>query len=150
MVTHEKIITINRPIEEVFAYVSDVKNGPDWQPALVEIRRITEGPLGVGTQYSGARKFMGRKVESVIQYTTYEPNKKVVFKSISGSSPIVQTVLFEPSAGGTRITSRLEMETSGLLGLAKPLIASSLKREIDSNFDILKDQLETRVPVAST
>ena len=150
MITNKKIITISRPVEEVFAYVGDAGNGPKWQKALVEVRRITAGPLGVGTQYSGVRKFMGRNMESIIQYTTYEPNKKVVFKSISGSSPLEQTFLFESTAGGTQLTTRLEMETSGLMGLAKPLIASSLKREVDENFDILKDLLESRAPAASS
>ncbi len=51
MVTNEKIITINRPVAEVFAYVSDLPRGTEWQPGLVEVRRITEGPEGVGTQY---------------------------------------------------------------------------------------------------
>src|SRR5512136_410485 len=112
MITNEKIITIDRPIEEVFAYVGDAGNGPKWQKALVEVHRITAGPLGVGTQYSGVRKFMGRNVESLIQYTTYEPNKKVVFKSVSGSSPLEQTFLFESTAEGTRLTARLELQTS--------------------------------------
>jgi len=150
MVTNEKIITINRPVEEVFAYVSDLPNGPEWQPGLVEVRRITEGPDGVGTQYNGVRKFMGRRIESVIEYTTYEPNKKLVFKSISGNSPLVQSFLFEPTAAGTKLTARLELQTSGLMGLAEPFITSSLKREVDTNYNILKNLLETRVtPVLS-
>jgi uncharacterized membrane protein len=148
MVTNELSIMINRPIEEVFAYVGEMQNGPKWQPALVEVRRITEGPLGIGTQYTGVRKFMGRRMESVIEYTTYEQNKKVAFKSISGPSPLEQSFLFEPTTEGTRITSRLEMQTSGLMGLAEPLIASGLKREVDANFGILKDMLESRVKVA--
>jgi uncharacterized protein YndB with AHSA1/START domain len=150
MITNEKIITINRPVEEVFAYVGNAGNGPKWQSALVEARRISDGPLGVGTEYSGVRKFMGRKMESVMHYTTYEPNKKVVFRSDSGSMPFVQTFLFEPVAGGTQITARLELQTSGLMNLAKPMIASGVKREVDENFGVLKDLLENRVaPVSS-
>jgi len=150
MVTNEKIITINRPVAEVFAYVSDLASGPEWQPGLVEVRRITEGPKGVGTQYNGVRKFMGRRMESVIEFTTYEPDKKLVFKSISGNSPLVQSFIFEPTVEGTRLTARLEVQTSGLMGLAEPLIASSLKRDVDTNYDILKNLLETRaIPVAA-
>ena len=145
MVTNEKIITINRPVEEVFAYVSDAQNGPRWQSELVEARRLTDGSLGVGTQYAGVRKFMGRKVESIMEYITYEPNKKIVFKSISGSSPFVQTYLFESSGAGTQLTTRLDLETSGLMGLAEPLIASGVKREVDASFAALKEILETRV-----
>lgn len=150
MVTNEKIITINRPVEEVFAYVSDLTRGPEWQPGLVEVRRITEGPEGVGTQYTGVRKFMGRKMESVIEFTTYEPNKKLVFKSISGDSPLVQSFLFEPTPEGTKLIARLELQTPGLMSLAKPLIASSLKRDVDTNYSILKNLLENKaIPVAA-
>ena len=150
MVTNEKVITINRPVDEVFAYVSDAENSPQWQKALVETRRITDGALGVGTQYSGVRQFMGLKLESVLQYTTYELNKKIVFKSVSCSSPFEQTYLFESTAEGTRLTSRLDLETSGLMGMAKPLIASGVKREVDESFDLLKNMLESRgVPASS-
>ena len=149
MVTNEKIITINRPIEEVFAYVSDLQNGPQWQNALVEARRMSEGPLGIGTQYTGVRKFMGRRMESVIQYTTYEPNKKVAFKSISGSSPFEQSFLFESTAEGTKLTSILELQTGGIMGLADPLIAASVKRENEANFGDLKDLLESQMTAAS-
>ena len=148
MVTNEKIITINRPVAEVFAYVSDLPRGTEWQPGLMEVRRITQGPEGVGTQYNGVRKFMGRRMESVIEYTTYEPNKKLIFKSVSGNSPMVQSFLFEPTAEGTKLTARLELQTSGLMGLAEPLIASSLKRDVDANYKILKNLLETRVTAA--
>jgi uncharacterized protein YndB with AHSA1/START domain len=150
MVTNEKIITINRPVEEVFAYVSDIPSGPEWQPGLVEVQRITEGPDGVGAQFSGVRKFMGRKMESIIEFTTYEPNKKLVFKSVSGNSPLVQSFLFEPTDEGTKLTARLELQTSGLMGLAKPLIASSLKRDVDTNYGILKNLLENQaIPLAA-
>ena len=68
---------------------------------------------------------MGRKMKSIIEFTTYELNKKLVFKSISGNSPLVQSFLFEPTAEGTKLTPRLELQTSGLMGLAEPFIASS-------------------------
>jgi len=150
MVTNEMIITIKRPIEEVFAYVSDLQKGPEWQPALLEARRITEGPLGIGTQFISVRKFMGRRVESGIEFTAYEPNTKFAFKSISGSSPFEQSFLFESTAEGTRLTSVLELQTEGLMGLAEPLIASGVRREMDANFGDLKEMLEGRVPAASS
>jgi uncharacterized membrane protein len=149
MVTNEKIITINRPVEEVFAYVGDLQNGPKWQKALVEAWRLNGGPLGIGSKFSSVRKFMGRKLVSVIQFTAYELNKKIVFKSISGSSPFEQSFLFESTPAGTRLTTRLALHTSGLLGLTERLIASGLKREVDESFGILKDMLESRVPAVS-
>jgi uncharacterized membrane protein len=149
MVSNEESITINRPIEEVFAYVSDLQNGPKWQPALVEARRITKGPLGIGTQFTGARKFMGVRVESVIEYTTYEQDEKISMKSISGNSPFEQSFLFESTKEGTLLKTKLDLQTSGLMGLAKPLIASGLKREMDANFRNLKNLLESQGKAAT-
>lgn len=149
MVKNEKIITINRPVEEVFAYVGDLQNGPQWQSGLLEVRRTTEGKLGIGTQFTSVRKFMGQKMESGIEFTAYEPNKKIAFKSISGSSLFEELFLFESTAEGTRLTTRLELQTSGLMGLAEPLIASGVRREMDANFGDLKDMLETRVAPVS-
>lgn len=145
MVTNEKIITINRPVEEVFAYVSDLQNGPKWQSALVESRRLTKGPLGIGTQFTGVRKFMGRKLESVIEFKSYETDKNFSIKSISGNSPFEQSYLFEATNEGTRLTTRLDLQTSGLMDLAQPMIASSLRREMDASFGDLKDLLENQV-----
>jgi uncharacterized protein YndB with AHSA1/START domain len=150
MVKNEKTITINRPIEEVFAYVSDLQNGPEWQNGLVEARRITEGPLGVGTKFTDVRKFPGGKLESVVQCTTYEPNKKVVFKTITGSWPFEDTWIFESTAEGTRLTDRLDLHTSGWMRLVVPLVASGLRRDMDANIGILKNMLESKVAPASS
>jgi hypothetical protein len=49
---------------------------------------------------------------------------------------------------GTRLTSLLELHTTGLMVLAEPLIASSVRREMDVDYVRLKDMLESRVPEA--
>lgn len=50
MITVEKSIVIGRSAEDVFAYVSDQTNAPRWQRGVLEVRRVTEGPIGVGTR----------------------------------------------------------------------------------------------------
>ena len=148
MITNQKTITINQPIEEVFAYISDFQNGPEWQSGLVEVCRLTKGPLGTGTQFSSVRKFMGRKLESRIEFVAYEKNRRIAFRSVSGPSPFRQSFLFEATVEGTKISTEFELETTGLMGLAEPLIASSVRREMDANFADLKELLESRVPEA--
>ena len=150
MVKNELSIIIQRPIEEVFAYVSDLQNGPQWQTGLFEVRRITNGSLGVGSQFASVRKFLGRKLEGVVELVAYEPNSKMVIKSPSGSVPFEQSFRFEPTAEGTKLSTAIELHTSGLMGLAEPLIAGSLNREMASAFGDLKDLLENRVPAVSS
>jgi uncharacterized membrane protein len=146
MVTHEVEITINRPIHEVFAYVSDFKNSTKWQSGLVEVKGISDGPMTVGSQFTGVRNFVGRRFEAVVKMTSFEENKQFAYKSTSGTAPFEQSFLFEPTSGGTKVSTKFEMETSGLMGLAKPLIASGLKRDMSADFETLKNQLENRAP----
>ena len=64
MVNVETSIIINRPIEEVFAYLTDAGNNPQWDLGLVEVRQTPERPVGVGTRITEVRKFLGRKMET--------------------------------------------------------------------------------------
>jgi uncharacterized protein YndB with AHSA1/START domain len=36
--------TIDRPVEEVFAFVSDPTNDPQWHETVLEVTPISEGP----------------------------------------------------------------------------------------------------------
>jgi uncharacterized membrane protein len=146
MVTYRKTITIDKPIPEVFDYISDLEKVPQWQSALAEVERITKSPLGVGSLYKSERKFLGRKLEAEIELIVYELNKRIVFRSISGSTPFEQSYVFEITPQGTRLTTLLELHTTGLMVLAEPLIASSVRREMEVDFGRLKDMLESRVP----
>jgi uncharacterized protein YndB with AHSA1/START domain len=64
----ERSVIIRRPLEEVFAYVGDQMKAPEWQSGLTEVRRTTEGPVGVGTKHSLVRKMMGRETRATNEY----------------------------------------------------------------------------------
>ena len=149
MIKVEKSGIINRPIEEVFAYVGDQTNASQWQSGVVEVRRTTEGPVRVGTKHTFVRNFMGRKVEASNEYVAYEPNKRIAFKSTSGPVPFEASYLFESMAAGTKLTSKIEMEAAGFLGLIEPLIAAGLRREMKAAFGVLTDLLEHRAVAIS-
>lgn len=142
MITNIKIIMINRPVEAVFAYLADAANGPRWQSDLVEARQITKGPLGVGSKFSDVRKYMDQELKSVMQYTSFELNKKVVFKGDLGRMPFVQAFQFEQTPFGTRLMARLELQTPGQMDRDQAMIASGIKRSADESFGILKGLLE--------
>jgi len=138
MIRVEKSGIIERPVEEVFAYIGDQTNAPAWQSGLVEVRRTTEGPIGVGTKHTLVRMFMRRRMEADNEYVAYEPNRRI------GPMRAEASYLFEAVAEGTRVTSTIEMDTSGFLSLAEPLIAAGLRREIKAAIPVLKDLLENQ------
>jgi len=142
MITAEQSAIIDRPIEDVFAFIGDQTNAPQWQAGLLEVRRTTGGPIGVGTKHTLARTFMRRKLEADNEYVAYEPNQLITFRSTSGPVRFVASYLFDVVPGGTRLTSRIEMDASGFTSLAGPLVAVGLKREMKAALRELKNLLE--------
>ena len=50
-----------RPLAETFAYLSDFSTTEEWDPGVVEARRIGDGPVGEGTEFRLVADFLGRK-----------------------------------------------------------------------------------------
>ena len=147
MIKAEQTVVIDRPIEEVFAYVTDQTNTPSWQAGLVEVKRTTASPIGVGTKHTFVRNFMGRRMEADNEYVAYEPNRLVTFRTTSGP-PLVASYLFDAVPDGTRLTSRVELQGAGLFGLLEPVIGAGLRREMKAALPALKALLEGRSATA--
>jgi uncharacterized protein YndB with AHSA1/START domain len=143
MIKEERSVVIDRPIEEVFAYVTDQTNTPNWQAGLVDVQRTTAGPIGVGTKHTFVRNFIGRRMEADNEYVAYEPDRLVTFRTTSGPS-LVASYLFDTVPEGTRVTSRVELQGAGLFGLLEPVIGAGLRREMKLALPALKTLLESR------
>src|SRR5437879_6616481 len=146
MIKVEKSIVIDRSQEDVCEYVSDDTNAPRWQRGLLEVRRATEGPIGVGTRHTLVRMFMGRRMGASNEFTQYEPNRLVSFKVTSGSVAAQGWYVVEPAGSDrARLTSRIEMRPSGLIRLAQALMAASLGREGEAHLRCLTGWLASKV-----
>ena len=143
MINVEDSIIIHRPVEEVFAFIADQTNAPQWQDGLLEVRRTTGAPIGVGTKHTAVRKFLGRRLELTNEYVTFVPNQQITFAG-DGASRFEASYLTEATPEGARLICRMQMEQGGLLGLAEPLIAAGLKRDFATNFRKLKSLLENQ------
>ena len=66
----EQSIVINQPIEKVFAYVTDPRNNPKWQPDILDSRVSPDEPTHVGTRVTDVRNLLGRKLELTTEVTS--------------------------------------------------------------------------------
>ncbi len=141
MISVESRVEIARPVEAVFAYVSDVSNDCQWQTDLGEVK--LEGPLAIGRKRIEVRTFLGRRVEHVSEITAFEPNRTIAFRGTSGPVRANMTYNLAPSHFGTTFTLSAEMDARGFFRLADPLLGRALKRSMDASLGNLKDLLET-------
>lgn len=142
MVNVEVSTVINRPVDEVFAFLSDLENNLKWRASQVEAWKESEGPIGVGTTYRMVNNVLGRRIEGQGVVTGYEPSRKFTTVSRSGYMPLEAQRIFEPVEGGTRVTFVLRAEPAGFFKAAEPLLATLARRRIESEAANLKDLME--------
>jgi uncharacterized protein YndB with AHSA1/START domain len=142
MIHLEHTVEIDRPPAEVFDYMMDMENLPEWQSSAIEAH--WEGERAAGSRIKEVRKFLGRRIESELEVTEYEPNRRFCLKTLSG--PVLFSVehTFEATTGGTRITFVGEGNPGGFFKLAEPMVARAAERQFKGDFATLKDLLEAR------
>jgi hypothetical protein len=139
----QTVIELKAPASEVFDFVADHTNAPRWQSGLHEVRRITPGPIGVGTEHEFARRFAGMRIVSRNRFIAYEPGRFVSFEIPSGKITGVASYRVEPTGTNTsRLISTVDFRVAGLAGLAAPLLALVFKRDFKKNEAALKALLE--------
>jgi uncharacterized protein YndB with AHSA1/START domain len=140
MIRVEKSVVINKPLPEVFAFVSNSDNTTKWQGGVEAI--IPEGPPNVvGSRYTEVRKFMGQEMKSNLEITAFEQNT-VWAPKCSGAVPYEVTATFEPSGTGTKMTTRVDGEPKGFFKVAEGMLKGQLEKSLDEDGNRLKGILE--------
>ncbi len=143
MLRFEHSVVIDRPRRLVFDFVTDPEHVKKWKKGLVEIRRISPGPVGTGTTEIHVGQFLGRPLEVKRELTEYEPDRKVHYRTTSGLFPAEGQLTFEDVEGGTRLTVVSEAKPRGLFRVLLPILRWVGKRRLKGDFAALKSLLET-------
>ena len=142
MITWEKSKFINRPQQEVWDFISNPANLAKWSSSAEYAEWTSEGPPGVGSTLIEVGKVLGRKIESPVEITAWDPPSEFGRKSVGGSAPWESTMKLEPKENGTLLTISGEVELGGFLKMAEGLIAKRTEKQGDIDFEALKILLE--------
>lgn len=139
----EESVEINRPLEEVFKYVSDVGNYPQWMAHVLEVRKHTADPRQQGDSFVVAIRSVGRRFETPYERTSYEADRRYTDSAVGGPIPDQRWhSSFQTVPGGTRFTRAVDVESSGLLKLLEPLQKRAAQRQLQKDLQTLKRVLE--------
>lgn len=140
----EEAIEINRPVEDVFAYSTDVEDTPDWAGPVAEVRRESPALASPGDRFTLVQKFLGRKFESPCEVVELEPNRRFQYRSTGGPIPFTFTHSFAPSGAGTRFTMVSEGEPGSFFRLVGPLFEKAGRRQVKNDLETLKAIVESK------
>jgi carbon monoxide dehydrogenase subunit G len=136
------VTVIGRPVEEVFAVIRDVARAPVWTPGMSEVRRTSDGPLGVGATMVYVGAFLGRRYESPVACTGFAEDKQLATATTGGPFYLEVDQLLEPAGGGTKLTMHCRGESRGFFKVAEPLVIRLTKRQFEAAGENLKALLE--------
>jgi uncharacterized membrane protein len=143
MIQIEKSIVIYRPVEQVFAYLTALDNGARWQSGVVEETKLTPGPVSLGTQFHNVTEFLGRRLESTLEVTEFEPGKAFGFRSISAPFPTRMIHRYEAVPGGTLLTIVAQADPGGIYKFAQAFAARHAGQKLETDLKNLKRILES-------
>jgi carbon monoxide dehydrogenase subunit G len=135
-------ILIDRPVEDVFAFVANPNNMPKWNSAVVSLEQITPGDVGVGTKFKSVGEMMGRRIEGEMQITAYEPDTKCGFQVNAGPMQVNMTMTFKTVGTGTKIGLNAQGNPAGFFKIAEGMMAGRVRTMMEENLARLKLQLE--------
>ena len=95
------------------------------------------------------RAMMGRKIEGTADIVEYAPPTRYAYKTTSGPE-VTGVNTCEAVASWTKFTTMFDMLTGGVLSLADPLVARTIKRSVETGLATLKEVLESRAGAASS
>ena len=136
-------IEIAQPPETVFDIVADERNEPRYNPRLREVEKLTVGPIGRGTRFRVRTARRRGGAEMIIEYTEFDPPHRLASLTSLGPMEIGYSLIFEPTALGTRMHWSGELRPHGPLTLLKPALNWIGRRQERAIWNSLKRYLES-------
>jgi uncharacterized protein YndB with AHSA1/START domain len=121
---------IERPVSEVFAFISDPENLPRWNYYVIACTKLDAGLARVGSSYRLVRKSDTR----VFSVTEFKQDQRLVIRFRAPTPPLEIRLTVESTGSGTRLTDQWELG-----GIA----VAPIKRAVVENLGKLKQLLET-------
>ncbi|KAA3648295.1 MAG: hypothetical protein DWQ07_04700 [Chloroflexi bacterium] len=142
MAGFELSTTIKRPIEDVFAFISNVCVGVEIIDEIIACEKLTEGPIGLNTRFLETRLVNGNEAQAELEIMAYEPPHKVtVGGEMDGVESLYHYTLTQDS-DSTLLHWEADIRAQGLRRLVLPILVGFLKTEDAKHLEKVKQALE--------
>jgi ligand-binding SRPBCC domain-containing protein len=145
VISFDASVRIERPLEDVYAYVAEPGNFPHWNSAVEAVRKTSAGDdTGVGSTYVMERTLPTGRVVNGLEIVAHEPPTAFAIRTTSGPTPFHYHYRFVSDGAETTVHLDASVELPGAAALLGPLAARRVRRGVDANFAALKRTLEAR------
>lgn len=142
MRVREQSIDIQRSVAAVFQFVADMTNDPRWHTTVVKGRRVSAGPVALGTVFEGAYDSKKRTLDTPPNPDNFQKVRATIAEYVPGRALRLRveftdpprgvaarvlgrsfdlTFRFEPLSDGTRVYRGGELQPMALVWPILPL-----------------------------
>jgi hypothetical protein len=133
-------IEVPRSLEEVFDFLVDLRNERSWNPRILQIEKLTDGPMAAGTKFWGRYVGLG---ELTTELLLVERPRQFSFRSSGARMRIEGAFVVAKSNGGTRIELEAQLVPQSFFRLLAPLMAPIIHKQNQAAGERLKRVLTT-------
>jgi hypothetical protein len=144
MIAVRACIAIDRPLEQVLAYVSDPVNFPSWNSAVQVVRPTSAGASGVGSTYWMDRQLPTGRATNRLEIVVRGHPCEFAIRTIEGPTPFLYRYRFAGKDNQTVVELDGQVELPAVGELVPQLARRVVKHGIDDNLTTLKLILENR------
>lgn len=141
MIRFTKAVEIEKPVDEVFAFVANLENTPRWNGDVVKAKKMSAGPIEAGTVFRQYRDGPAGAGEAVA-ITAHWPHERLEVRARLAESPAQMTYEFDEVDGVTRLINEVVIEPKGVMRLITPVVESRVEHSVAENLAELKRVLE--------
>jgi uncharacterized membrane protein len=143
MIQFEISILIDRPIQEVFTFLSNPLNLPRWQSMILDVQPESSGTPEKGSRFRLKSEMLGRKIEGTIEIVEYTPPSVFAFQNQSGPMSVTVSMHLKTVGTGAQVSIQALGEPGGMFKLAEPVLAKQVQSQMETNLTRLKTYLES-------
>lgn len=123
-------IVVDRPPEQVFDYIADLKHEPQWNPDASNVVKKTDGEIRQGTVFEEDYRRVGHYVTTV---DSFDRPRDLGFDARNPKTDALVRFHLEPRGESqTEVSCRMELTMKGGFKLAEPLLGPVIRRQIES------------------
>lgn len=133
---YRREIEVARDPDDVFAYLADFANSAEWDPGIVEARRLTEAPSAVGSRFEVVALFRGRRQRFEYVVTQYDEERRVIALHGEGEKALSDDLItVTGESRRAKIAYDAELRLKGVYRLAEPFLRATFARMGDEALD---------------
>jgi hypothetical protein len=117
-----------RPVEATFDYMADFTHVPEWDPNCEEAYKLTDGAIGVGTEFRLVFKAAGQDLDLRYRVTEYEAPRRIRLEGGNDTIQSVDTVDVTASGGRTQVEYTVDITFTGLKKVMNPALSLGISK----------------------